>query len=310
MAAMTRVFGASPQLGFRLLHGHRSPLPGTPSFIHVSETVCTPDHAMAPHAHDVFEFCYVISGKGERMLGATRIEVEAGDLLILQPGQVHSSRADRQDPYHFFAIAFDPERLGLGSTQPMALSAACTAVLSERLVHGVAGAEHIIRGIILALDRVDADARMRELTELQVQLLMLQLLVLGSRCTMASQQAPGSASSIRTPRRKDFVELLAWIASRLSYPPSVPVMAARVGLTPAHFSMAFRREVGSSPVAYLLSLRCEEAARRLLADNSTSITTIAHDLGFPSSQYFSQVFRRNIGMTPSQWRRSRQHSPR
>jgi AraC-like DNA-binding protein len=42
----------------------------------------------------------------------------------------------------------------------------------------------------------------------------------------------------------------------------------------------------------------------------TWITTIAHDLGFPSSQYFSQVFRRNIGMTPGQWRRSRQHSRR
>jgi len=302
---MARVYGPRPDLGYRLLHGHEAPLRSFPSFSHVSETVCSSGHAFAAHAHDAFELCYVLKGRGERVLANERVEMGAGDLCIVRPGERHESRADRHDPYHFFAIAFQPEQISLGGAASPGVPADCLRVLDERMVHGVGGAEHIIRRIILELDRVDADPRLRELTAIQVQLLVLELLVLASRCAAARHRVERTALTTRAPRRQEFVELLAWFSTRLSAPPSVPEMAARVGLTPAHFSVAFRREVGIAPVAYLLALRSEEAARRLLADRTASITSIAYALGFPSSQYFSQVFRENTGMTPSQWRRER-----
>lgn len=50
-----------------------------------------------------------------------------------------------------------------------------------------------------------------------------------------------------------------------------------------------------------LNLRLAEACR-LLADPTAAITGIALDLGFPSSQHFATVFRREYGCSPSRWR--------
>ena len=76
---------------------------------------------------------------------------------------------------------------------------------------------------------------------------------------------------------------------------------ADVGLTPSHFTVAFKREVGVTPLEYLTTLRIDEAARRLRSGNE-AVTGIAMDLGFSSSQYFSLVFKQRKGCTPSEWR--------
>ena len=49
-----------------------------------------------------------------------------------------------------------------------------------------------------------------------------------------------------------------------------------------------------------------EAAKRLLHQDSTSVTGIALDLGFVSSQYFATVFKRITGVTPSRYRHRRE----
>ena len=67
------------------------------------------------------------------------------------------------------------------------------------------------------------------------------------------------------------------------------------------FYREFKCETGDSPARYI---RCTqlEAARKLLSATELEITRIAELTGFSSSNYFSQVFRRDTGMTPCQYR--------
>ena len=65
---------------------------------------------------------------------------------------------------------------------------------------------------------------------------------------------------------------------------------------------SFSRSLGISPLQFLLSYRLREAAR-LLRQDELNISQIAYSTGFESPSHFSALFRRQYGMTPSEYRK-------
>lgn len=82
---------------------------------------------------------------------------------------------------------------------------------------------------------------------------------------------------------------------------------ARVAcLSVFHFARAFRQATGTAPIAYLTELRVSRA-RELLAGPATSIEAIAQATGFSSGAGLARAFRRNTGVSPTQYRRQATH---
>lgn len=79
-------------------------------------------------------------------------------------------------------------------------------------------------------------------------------------------------------------------------------LAQLVGLGRSRFAQRFKLETGYTPADYSSRLRVLQA-QRLLRDEERSVTDVALDLGFSSSQYFAATFRRYTGMTPTEWRK-------
>jgi AraC-like DNA-binding protein len=302
----------APDIGYRQIHGYTDPLPEFPLLTHVSEATCSRYYARETHSHPVLELCYVLSGHAQRTVGSESYRVGPGDIFVIRPGEPHGARADAAEPCRFFAIGFDHRRLPMRA--PTAVRDVSLAVeqaealegemrdFEQRVIPGGQGCERILRRILLELDRVDGGPAERALTILQIQALLVELLVFVARCSLASREQMRGAQRVRVPARQEFQRLLDWLRTRLASPPALREMAARVGLSPAHFTVAFKREVGRTPIEHLTTLRIDEAARRLASDQDATVTAIALDLGFSSSQYFSQVFRRAKGCTPKQWR--------
>lgn len=69
----------------------------------------------------------------------------------------------------------------------------------------------------------------------------------------------------------------------------------------------FKETTGLTPNDYLLRQRIERAKERL-TQTSQPITEIALGVGFSSSQYFANVFRRYTGMTPLAHRKRTTHA--
>ena len=78
-------------------------------------------------------------------------------------------------------------------------------------------------------------------------------------------------------------------------------VANRVGLSPDYLGKLFRLELRRSFREYLTGLRIEEA-KRLLRDGSANLGDIAYACGFDDPSYFTRVFRKTIGITPSRYR--------
>jgi len=81
-------------------------------------------------------------------------------------------------------------------------------------------------------------------------------------------------------------------------------LAALVGLSTFHFARMFKHSAGVPPHAYLRALRADRA-RELLATTDLSIVEIALEVGYESSQALARAFRRDIGVSPSAFRRQR-----
>jgi AraC family transcriptional regulator len=85
---------------------------------------------------------------------------------------------------------------------------------------------------------------------------------------------------------------------------SLAGLAAQIGLSPFHFSRAFKKSMGIPPHAYQVKLRLEHA-EALLLGTQRSVTDIALSVGYESSQSLARAFNRTRGCTPSDFRRMR-----
>jgi AraC-like DNA-binding protein len=79
-------------------------------------------------------------------------------------------------------------------------------------------------------------------------------------------------------------------------------LSLEADLSEWHFLRAFRQAFGETPKAYLTRLRLERA-KELLTISSRSVTEICFDLGFSSLGSFSTLFRRQVGLSPAEFRR-------
>ncbi|MFI8100503.1 GlxA family transcriptional regulator [Streptomyces sp. NPDC086023] len=97
-------------------------------------------------------------------------------------------------------------------------------------------------------------------------------------------------------------DLRAWIGEHLTEDLSADVLAARLHLGVRHLSRLFQRRTGTTPAAYVESVRLE-AARRLLQDSSHGLPEIAALSGLGSVETLHRSFRRRLGTTPAEYRR-------
>ena len=82
---------------------------------------------------------------------------------------------------------------------------------------------------------------------------------------------------------------------------SATVLSQQFGYTPYYLSRKFKTETGVSLPQYIDNVRIEKAKVLLLSTND-SIATIAKQLHYCSSTYFSEAFRKVVGQLPSEYR--------
>ena len=89
---------------------------------------------------------------------------------------------------------------------------------------------------------------------------------------------------------------------------SIAALAEAYHYNASYLTELFRMETGMTPSAYIRQLRLE-TAQQLLINTDAHIEVIARQCGYADPKYFMKVFRRTVGVTPSEYRRCwfRQH---
>jgi len=93
-----------------------------------------------------------------------------------------------------------------------------------------------------------------------------------------------------------------WIAQNYESAAPVQAMIERSGLTERSFTRRFKRATGMAPMAYVHTLRLEDA-KHLLETSAEPVEAVAEAVGYEDASFFGRLFRRQVGLTPTQYRK-------
>lgn len=106
----------------------------------------------------------------------------------------------------------------------------------------------------------------------------------------------------KNQKKKPVRDAIQYIADHYKESLSLEIVATEVNLNPVYFSNIFKKETGENFVDYLHKYRIEVAKERLRREDSPVIN-IALELGYSDAKYFSKIFKKYVGIKPTDYRK-------
>jgi two-component system, response regulator YesN len=82
---------------------------------------------------------------------------------------------------------------------------------------------------------------------------------------------------------------------------SLDDVSREVEISPYYFSKLFKEETGENFIEYVTNIRMEHA-KKLLSSSELSMKEICGEIGYADPNYFSRIFKKNIGVTPTEFK--------
>ncbi len=95
--------------------------------------------------------------------------------------------------------------------------------------------------------------------------------------------------------------MIAFINQHYSEKVTLSEISKTAGVSEREAARCFKKNIGQSPMEYLINYRLNQS-KKLLLETDMTITDICQQCGFSDSAYFGKVFRKTYGMTPSKYR--------
>ena len=255
---------------------------------------------VAWHSHEGFELLFLLDGEtAYEFRGKPPIQVSGGFLLVVPPRLVHRGVANVRAPSTICGIECFPSRPNASRNTPLtARDLAWLETLLKRASLTVRPFGRDLRYIVKRLfEMVERCAGSDPDVTMQTRIRTLT-------CT-ALVEAAFDLSSKHNAGPQVFVDAaIRYLESKFNEPLRIDDLVQHLGFSRARVFGLFKEQTGMTPNDYLLRYRVRKA-QEMLADPKRTITETGLSVGFSSSQYFSQVFRKYTGQTPSKYRANR-----
>jgi AraC-like DNA-binding protein/mannose-6-phosphate isomerase-like protein (cupin superfamily) len=117
---------------------------------------------------------------------------------------------------------------------------------------------------------------------------------------------PLSLDQAAQSRQPDLEVIHNFMREHLQERITLEQLAELTGLSPAHFATRYRASTGVSPIQHFLHLKIEQACQ-LMDSTSHSFAYISRQLGYDDSYYFSRLFKKIMGQSPTDYRHTHRH---
>lgn len=238
------------------------------------------------HSHPHAELFFCLDGRGTLCIESEEIPLSQGDFFLINPGVMHTEQSDEVGQLSYIVI-------GVSGVRFLAEEAG-TGLPGYQLLRARESSHEFAPYFQDILREV---SRQRE-GYLEISLSILNILFAKAR---RSTQVEITDSTF-VPISMDCSAIKQMIDEHYGEDITLGYLAREAHISKYHLSHSFRRQYSVSPIQYLNRRRLEEA-RHLLGNTMTSLNEISLMTGFSSASYFSQMFKRHMGMSPSEYRK-------
>lgn len=247
----------------------------------------SPDRLIPPHWHESGELLFCTAGELEVIFANVTYRLKKNDFLFINSNQVHSSRTPL--PAEVLAIQFPLDYL----------QQLTEGLYLQRFIFNVTpGIDNpLLVDLLTAIKKNFSSEELSERLLVKSQILELFSIFCGDYL-----QDTANVQSIKSDRYLEKMrQVNEYILANFRQELSIEEVAAAFNYNPSYFSRFYKQFMGVTFSDYLNSLRLE-AAFKDLRDTDLNILDISERNGFATVKTFYNVFRKNFGMSPKQYR--------
>lgn len=254
----------------------------------------TKDFAYSGEVHDFWELVYADKKNLFITAGAQELELEAGQIYLHKPNEFHNIRCDGKRAANSVIISFDCDSPELFSVAGHVI----TTGEEERRLLGLIVKEAdkaFSKGLKDPYTAVMSKSEngaygCEQIVKISIEMLLIRLI----RSSKNTPPVKIKKSSSILAEITDF--LSANVESKIVFEDIV----REFNLSPSVIKKIFREQMGCGVMEYFTRLKIDRA-KEMIREEKYSFTEISQRLCFNNSQYFTTVFRRVSGMTPSDY---------
>lgn len=257
------------------------------SVYNVGYQKCGPCYQWGPGIRDHYCIHHILSGGGVYTMGKTTVHLTAGDTFILFPGVELRYQADSKEPWEYCWAGF------MGADAASIIRNTGFSKEMPYILKGTVPTEKIRKG----LEEIYGAAGNTYESAVAMTGKLYSLLAVFMH--YSSRSEPEKDSHII------YVEkAVGYIETNYSYPINVEDIASYVGISRSHLFRSFQNYLRKSPKDFLTEYRIKQACH-LLMETDLSVAAIAYSVGFENNLYFSKAFRKQKGVSPTEYRKSK-----
>lgn len=252
--------------------------------IYISKARYGSDWHSIPHVHPFTELFFITSGTGFFEIDRQAISVSEGDLIIINPNCYHTEKSiDSDDALEY--IVFGINNLALEEAHK---------TLVYKQFNFDNRKDEILYYLNILIKELEEKNRNYELA---CKSILTLFLIYISRNSSPHLLIAETSEKLNV----ECLKIKNYIDSNFSQDINLDFLANMTYMNKFHLVHLFTKQMGISPINYLIKKRIDESKNLLLTTNYT-IKDITSIVGFSNSSYFSQMFKKVTGISPRVYR--------
>lgn len=269
-------------------------------------TTFAPGRIISFHKHEEYEFHFIPRGKGRVILGEQPFQLEDGLFYLTGPGIMHYQEADTLEAMHELCLYVDiRERAGDEHTADPWEAAEAEQCMARLRELPLVPAEDVYDAMSCFLEAYQASVDNYAGSYTTIKQAVLQILLRAVRAFDTGKTQPALPSRDMSAIRYRLA--MKYIHANYAGPLTLEDVAEKLHISSRQLQRIFKTSHDRRSFSTIVEdIRLEAVCRRL-ADSTLPIETIAVMEGFTGGSYLHTVFRKRMGMTPSEYRKTILH---